>query len=538
GPVVNLGYAAFAGNTTTPTGEVDGPVTFFGGIPYAQPPIGDLRFRAPQQLDESVQNGGHVPVTDARNWGPPCIPEPTQVGIGSEDCLLLNVWKPTDASEGDRLPVVVYIYNTQAFPLYDWVNQSNPKIVAVSLGYRLNVFGFLSGKELQADGDANAGLLDQRAAIEWVQRHISRFGGDPETITIDGESAGGASVVMQVVAYGGAKPVPFQRAIAQSIGYGPTATAEEAEEMFQNVTKVVGCPSSGSDAMPCMRNASLGAIVSAVNQANLGRVAPVVDGKFLPDLPSVLIEQGKFAAVDFVGGHCTNDGRTFVGGSPSDFVTDDDITTRVSPLSIAAPQSEDLRQRALQVYPAPNATGSPFATQYDRASTMAGDILFTCQDWWLATKLLEKGATNYLFRAQWTYLRPPIRFNAPDPVLLKTTPYEGTMHTSDLYFLMDARSGSPNAGYTFRPFNQTEALLSREAIGFWTSFVSSGDPSAHRLSSSIPWTRFTNSTPARMVLTQNTTTTAGGTASAVELIARDEMERCRFWMALNATAQI
>jgi hypothetical protein len=84
GPVVNLGYAAFAGNDTAPTGELHGPVTFFGGMPYAQPPLGNLRFRAPQMLDEAVVNGGQVPVTDARNWGPPCIPEPTQVGIGSE----------------------------------------------------------------------------------------------------------------------------------------------------------------------------------------------------------------------------------------------------------------------------------------------------------------------------------------------------------------------------------------------------------------------------------------------------------------------
>ena len=263
GPVVNLGFAAFAGNDTTTTGEPHGPVTFFGGIPYAQPPLENLRFRGPQMLDESIKNGGHVSVTDARNWGPPCIPEPTQVGIGSEgtflyrlerhadidqgtDCLFLNVWKPTDAKEGDKLPVVVYIYvrldsilleknyltysrrvedfmlglvfylseigtrlksfflqNTQAFPLYDWVNQSDRKIIAVSVGYRLNVLGFLSGKELQVDGDANAGVLDQRAAIEWVQRNVARFGGDPDTITIDGESAGGASIVMQVVAYGG-----------------------------------------------------------------------------------------------------------------------------------------------------------------------------------------------------------------------------------------------------------------------------------------------------------------------------------------------
>ena len=95
------------------------------------------------------------------------------------------------------------VQTPQGFPLYDWVNQSNPKIVGVSVAYRLNLFGFLSGSSVQADGDLNAGLLDQRAALEWVQRHIASFGGDPDQVTIDGESAGGASIVMQIVAYGG-----------------------------------------------------------------------------------------------------------------------------------------------------------------------------------------------------------------------------------------------------------------------------------------------------------------------------------------------
>ena len=87
--------------------------------------------------------------------------------------------------------------------MYDWVNQSSPKIVGVSIAYRLNLLGFLSGTSVSEDGDLNAGLLDQRAALEWVQRHISKFGGDPEQVTIDGESAGGASIVMQIVAFGG-----------------------------------------------------------------------------------------------------------------------------------------------------------------------------------------------------------------------------------------------------------------------------------------------------------------------------------------------
>ena len=84
GPVINLGYAAFAGNSTSPTGQTNGPVTFFGNIPYAQPPLGDLRFRAPVPLDENVVKGGYASVMDARNWGSPCIQQPAQVGIGSE----------------------------------------------------------------------------------------------------------------------------------------------------------------------------------------------------------------------------------------------------------------------------------------------------------------------------------------------------------------------------------------------------------------------------------------------------------------------
>lgn len=96
------------------------------------------------------------------------------------------------------------------FPLFDWVDQSNPKIVAVNFGYRLNVMGFLSSTELLAEGSANGGILDQRAALDWVQRHISKFGGNPDEVTIDGESAGAASVVMQVVAFGGGSILPLE----------------------------------------------------------------------------------------------------------------------------------------------------------------------------------------------------------------------------------------------------------------------------------------------------------------------------------------
>ena len=88
GPVVNLSYAAYVGNSTSPDGQTNGPVTFFGGIPYAQPPLGDLRFRAPAPLDEKVVDTKSIRITDARNWSPPCIQQPAQVGIGSEGMSL------------------------------------------------------------------------------------------------------------------------------------------------------------------------------------------------------------------------------------------------------------------------------------------------------------------------------------------------------------------------------------------------------------------------------------------------------------------
>ncbi|KAL5524123.1 hypothetical protein ACEPAG_8296 [Sanghuangporus baumii] len=531
GPVVNLGFAAFAGNSTSPTGEVNGPVTFFGGIRYAQPPLGDLRFRAPARLNESVVNGGNVTITDARNWGPPCIQEPAQVGIGDEDCLRINIWKPSDAKEGDKLPVLFYIHgggfferNPESFPLYDLVNQSNPKIVGINFGYRLTMMGFLAGSAVQQDGNLNAGLLDQRAALEWVHRNIAKFGGDPDNITIDGESAGGASVVMHMVAFGGSKPALFQRAIAQSIGFGPTPTVEESEPTFKRVTEIVGCPSTGPQAMSCLRSASIGALVAAVNGA--GSFAPVIDGPdgILPQLPSDLITTGKFHAVDFVGGHCTNDGRTFVGGTPDDFKTDADIVSRVFQKFGSRITNETI-QKALALYPAPGTPGSTFVSEYDRASTITQDIVFSCMDLFIAQKLQQRGVQNVF----------TFRFNSPNPVELAETPFEGVMHTSDLFYLFSGITSAANAGFIFTPFNITEDALSRETIAFWDSFVTSGNPSTSKEVISPEWSPFASG--GRMVLNQPSNLSSMMSASIMETTPQVEIERCAFWMALNTTAQ-
>ncbi|KAF5318706.1 hypothetical protein D9619_010630 [Psilocybe cf. subviscida] len=398
GPVVSVKYANFIGNTTSPVGAPNGPVGFFGNIPYAQPPLGNLRFRAPQPLNE---NSASKELTDSRNWGPACVQIPAVVGIGSEDCLTLNIWKPTNATTSSKLPVVVYIhgggfyYGTpQGFPMYDWVAQHPGGIIGVSITYRLGLFGFLGGSGVASDGALNAGLLDQRAALEWVQRHISAFGGDPNNVSISGESAGGAAVVMQLVAYGGTKTPPFRRATAQSIGYGPTLAQSRVDEVFSQVLSVTGCDADGMPGMSCLRKASLGTLISAANRVGAKGFGPIVDGPsgFLPDLPARLIAQNKFSLVDFLGGHCTGDGHTFAGGKPDQFVTEDDIRRIV--FARWPGVSNDTITQALGLYPPPGAPGSEFATQYERATELAGDIVFTCMDYFVAEQSLQRGATG------------------------------------------------------------------------------------------------------------------------------------------------
>ncbi|KIK70031.1 hypothetical protein GYMLUDRAFT_537146 [Collybiopsis luxurians FD-317 M1] len=538
GPVVNLGYAAFAGNSTSPSGVANSNVTFFGGIPYAQPPVGNLRWRAPRMLNE---NAAASTVTDARNWGNPCIQRPAMVGIGSEDCLNLNVWKPSNASEGDKLPVAVYIHgggfyanSPQGFPLYDWVAQHPTGIVGASITYRLGMLGFLGGPTV--DGaeaiDLNVGLLDQRAGLEWIQRHIAKFGGDPDDITIYGESAGGASMVMQITAYGGTKPIPFKRVVAESIGFGPTLTDAEIEEYTTAAAGFVGCPTSGTAMFACMRNASVGAIVGAINFIPNGKFAPVVEGPggFMPDLPSRLIHSGNFSTVDaIIGGHCTGDGKTFAGGSPDDFVTDDDIKRIV--FSRWPGVSNETQDQGLAMYPAPNTTDPQITSEWDRAWMMAGEIIFTCMDWFIAEAMLNRSIEN-VFSYAW---------NAPDTVLYNVHPYLGAMHTSDLYFLFDGTNTLVNAGNSFTPFNASELAVSKEAIAYWTSFAQSGDPLVSKLTTSPVWDAFapggsstSNSTRQRLFITRGNSTL---TASQMQFVSSAERERCQFWMSEGVTNQ-
>lgn len=209
GPIVNLGYAQYRGNTTY---RANFSTDVYYGIRYAQAPVNDLRWRAPMDI-ESHNDYNPNEIIDAQSPSPSCVQGtpawrayasdiPTPVAVtGQEDCLLLNVYVP-EQPKATPLPVLLMVHgggytqgsaNGAGNQGQAFVDASGGNVIYVSIQYRLGAYGFLSSTEVKENGVANAGLLDQRAAMNWVQRHIRAFGGDPAKVTIIGGSAGGGS---------------------------------------------------------------------------------------------------------------------------------------------------------------------------------------------------------------------------------------------------------------------------------------------------------------------------------------------------------
>ncbi|KAI4815599.1 hypothetical protein KUCAC02_005740, partial [Chaenocephalus aceratus] len=314
-----------------------GDVGAFLGIPYGKPPVGKLRFRAPEPVDtwEGVKDASNLPnacyqspdtsfpgFEGSEMWNPN-----TPV---SEDCLYLNVWSPrfntTQSKPSPLAPVLVWIYGggfisgTSSLDIYNgrFLTKSEG-VVVVSMNYRLGAFGFLSipdNKNIQS----NVGLLDQRLALNWVANNIAAFGGDSSQVTLFGESAGSASVGLHLLSPGSQSL--FHRAVMQSGSpNAPWATISK-EETWRRSMKLVtllGCPTSPpADMEACMQKADPQQI--SLNQFNvLGQpsffeapFAPHVDGDFLPDKVEVLLSTGKLPKKEVLFGLNKDEGTYFL----------------------------------------------------------------------------------------------------------------------------------------------------------------------------------------------------------------------------------
>lgn len=436
-------------------GATDGPVHVFLGIPYAQPPVGELRWRAPQPLPAGR---GTLAAVD---FGPGCVQTRsvmTEAAVLDEDCLTLNVWAP--AAAGPH-PVMVFIhgggFNTGASSnvIYDGqALAARHGVVLVTFNYRLGPLGFLAHPLLTAEDPTHPasgswGFEDQRAALEWVRDNVSAFGGDPDDVTLFGQSAGGLAVCAHLVSPRSAGL--FHRVAMES---GPCfelfATLEQAEAQGEELAAAVGCDTA-ADAPACLRAIPAADLLDAI-PLRLGMFfgegalwAPVVDDWNLVDEPSHAVRDGGPRELEVLLGSNGREGSM--------------IRLMTYPTGLTASVYEDFvglvfGEHAADVlarYPV-----SAYDSVEDAMDDAVGTFAFVCPTRRTARALTAAGASVYLYR----FLHEPGFLPLPDM---------GSYHTAELPFVF----GMPPAGRSFSP---EEEALSDAMVGYWGRFAVDGAP--------------------------------------------------------------
>ncbi|KAJ5938508.1 CAZyme family CE10 [Penicillium verhagenii] len=372
--VVDLTYATYRGYYNSTTG-----LNVFLGIRYATPPVGRMRWQAPQP---PIVN--RTTVIPANNQ-PPLCPQsgaaqlPRVYGfnsdLGDEDCLFLNVYAPPRA---ENVPVLVWIHgggyglSGAVHNPSEWINTNDNGFISVMIQYRLGAFGFLSSADVAKYGQTNVGLLDMRLALEWVQAHISQFGGDPFRVTIGGESAGAGAAILQAMAYGGREDHLFNNIIASS-PYIVTQYQHDDEVPtghYQAFARQAGCLVGDNSASPqtfaclvetdtnTLQNAS--GFVSASGAWGTFAFLPVIDGELIRELPSKQLLEKKVSGKRVLSGNNANDGVPLslpYVETTADFMT---YVKGMFPQFIASDLS-----RLLEIYGFASSSPGPFSPLFD-----------------------------------------------------------------------------------------------------------------------------------------------------------------------------
>jgi para-nitrobenzyl esterase len=457
------GFAADRVRTDAGVVEGRGPqpsgVREFFGVPYAAPPVGPLRW-APPQPPEPWRG-----VREAKAFGPRCMqanPYPDMVfradGV-SEDCLHLNIWTPARSAR-ERLPVLVYFYGggfiagDGSEPRYDGESMATRGVVVVTLSYRLGIFGFFSHPGLSAESprhaSGNQGLLDQTAALQWVRRNITAFGGDPGRVTIAGESAGSVSVSAQM-----ASPLArglFSGAIGESgavlgtLSAQPLAEAERQGQAFGD--------GLGAKTLEELRALPAQTLLDAASKPEAFDVATVVDGGFLPKPPAEIFEAGEQARVPLLAGSNSEE------ASASRLLGRGASPTVEAYRAAVARLYGDKAEQVLAAYPAA-ADGAPVLKA---ARELASDRFIGLSTWrWmdLSTRTGLKPTFYYLYAQP----RPATKAapGAPRP--------EGAVHSAEIEYALGDLDLNP--AYAWTP---EDRATSRALQGYFANFIKTGDP--------------------------------------------------------------
>lgn len=476
----------FPVQTTITNGTIEGSydtktgIQTYLGIPFAQPPVGDLRWKAPQPATNWIG------VKQTKHFGP----RPMQTFIWgdmnsrsngvSEDCLYLNVWTPAKRNT-KNLPVLLYFYGggnvagDGSEPRYDGEAMSQQGIVVVTCNYRLNIFGFLTHPELSAEApykaSGNYGMLDQNAALQWVQKNIAAFGGDPAKVTIAGESAGSIAVSCQM-----ASPLSknlIAGAIGESgAGINPTMAPVPLAEAEQIGTGFV--QQAGYKTIKELRALPARDIYEMYNESKRFGFPIVIDGYFLPKTLPEIFNAKEQAQVPLLLGWNSAEipGMAFMQGMPYD---QENFITRVK-----KDYPDDFKE-VLKLYPHAD------AKEVELSATALASDRFIAYSTWKWFDLHRNNSKQPVYRYLYSKIRPPLVDNtlvtglaggtvkkgedapkAPEPV--------GAPHACEIEYCMGNLPLIKDFAWTADDYKVSETMLQ-----FFANFIKTGSPNGEKL---------------------------------------------------------
>uniref|UniRef100_A0A671YUN9 Carboxylic ester hydrolase n=1 Tax=Sparus aurata TaxID=8175 RepID=A0A671YUN9_SPAAU len=501
--VLSLGTASAAtlGVVQTEGGSVQGQniplglfrsVDVFKGIPFAA---------QPGVFEKPKPHPGWDSILKATKFAQRCL----QISMlqtssfGGEDCLYLNIWVPQGQQVSSDLPVMIWFYgggfmvggsmgaNFLNNYLYSGQEIADKgKVIVVSVGYRVGVLGFLSTGDSSLPG--NYGLWDQHAAIAWVHRNIRSFGGDPDNITLFGESAGGASVSYQTLSPH--NKGLFKRAISQSgVAFCPWAMSSKPRTISEQVAVKVGCPTDDR-MVACLKSTDVKTLVMAAPSMEKGSpdhpavknllLSPVVDGDFLPDQPSNLFHNT--ADIDYLAGVNSMDGHLFTSQDIPSLGNKNEATPVEDVKRLVAAYTKEMGQAGLEVAFAEyssNWESTPSQYSIKRTAVDIGtDYLFLVP----TQTAIYLHAANARSGRTYSYL-----LSEPSLMAGPGKPYNDWVesdHADDLQFVFGKPFTTPKA------YGDRHRDLSGYMIAYWTNFARTGDPNTGILKVPATWPEY------------------------------------------------
>lgn len=496
----------------TDKGSVEGQLIdttrAFYAIPYAAPPVGDLRWKPPAPAEAWTET------RDAKTKAKQCAQVAVLTGEydanSSEDCLFLNVWTPDEVAAEPR-PVLVWIHGggftlgSGSDPQYDGkVLSETTGAVVVNMNYRLGAFGYLAHPALAAEDSGHPssgqyGIEDQRAALEWVKTNIAAFGGDAARVTVFGESAGGISTCFHLVS-----PLSeglFSSAILESGPCDQAKSQSDGEAQGETLATTLGCDTE-ADVPACLRGKTAAEISEALPQGPFlfdGEGAdwfPVIDGYNLPEDPPIMLANGDFAKVPVIVGANADEATIFFVLAGDEFAIETEADFEMLADGILPGQGAAI----VAEYPV-----ADYESPQKAAEAAIGDAGFICASRRTARNIADNGGTAYLYNFT----------HAPAGALFAGL---GSFHSAEVRYVF----GTPGQLIP-APLDEAELELSHGIMGYWYELTAKGDPNYE---GAAPWAKYQAASDEHIEL-----------GMPIKAGSGLKKEKCDFWDALYAAAE-